>query len=101
AAAEIRAVGHVGDLQGRRRQPVRPRHEVVRESAAVKRLLVLTAAVLALSCGGGSSPTGPLGDIARGTFNGLVTLAPGPAQPSAYQSRKVQVWDAARTKLLF
>jgi hypothetical protein len=78
----------------------------------VNRLLILTAAVLALACGG-HSPTDPLealNDIPRGTLNGLVIIGPNcpgpttaepcPTPPSAYASRKVEIWNTAHDKLL-
>jgi hypothetical protein len=76
----------------------------------VKRLLVATAAVLVLACGGHSSPTDPLSSVRTGKLIGLVTIGPncpGPTTtnpcttpPSAYAARKVELYDAARTKLL-
>jgi hypothetical protein len=77
----------------------------------VKRLLLATVAALALCCGHNSSPTDPLADVRSGKLIGLVTIGPNcpgptttnpcPTPPSAYESRKVQVYDSARTKLLF
>lgn len=73
--------------------------------------LLAAATLLLLSCGGKSAPTDPLSSIRLGKLVGLVTIGPncpGPTTtnpcatpPSAYAARKVQVWDAARTKLLF
>jgi hypothetical protein len=76
----------------------------------VKRLLIAAAAVLTLTCGGHSSPTDPLATVSIGKLVGLVTIGPNcpgptttnpcPTPPSAYAARKVEVYDAARTKLL-
>ena len=76
----------------------------------MKRLLAAATLVL-LSCGGNSAPTDPLSSVRIGKLVGLVTIGPncpGPTTtnpcttpPSAYAARKVQVWDAARTRLLF
>ena len=78
----------------------------------MNRILAVTAAVLVLACNGGSNaPTDPLANVPRGTLNGLVTIGPNcpgptttnpcPTPPSAYSSRKVEVYDNARTRLLF
>jgi len=76
----------------------------------VKRLIA-AATLLLISCGGHSSPTDPLAGVRTGKLVGLVTIGPNcpgptttggcPTPPSAYAARKVQVYDSARTKLLF
>jgi hypothetical protein len=73
--------------------------------------LLAAAALLLISCGGNSSPTDPLSTVRIGKLVGLVTIGPNcpgptdsnpcPTPPSAYAARKVNVWDAGRTKLLF
>jgi len=73
--------------------------------------ILAAAALLLISCGGNSSPTDPLSTIHLGKLVGLVTIGPNcpgptttnpcPTPPSAYATRKVEVYDAARTKLLF
>jgi hypothetical protein len=73
--------------------------------------LIAAATLLLISCGGNSSPTDPLANVRNGKLTGLVTIGPNcpgpttpnecPTPPSAYAARKVQVWDSARTKLLF
>jgi hypothetical protein len=77
----------------------------------VKQLLIASAAVLVLACGGHSSPTDPLASVRVGKLIGLVTIGPncpGPTTtnpcttpPSAFAARKVQVYDGAHTKVLF
>jgi len=72
--------------------------------------MLAAAAVLLLACGHNSSPTDPLSTVRNGKLVGLVTIGPNcpgpettnpcPTPPSAYAARKVQVYDAARTKLL-
>lgn len=72
---------------------------------------IVAAVLLLLACGHNSSPTDPLADVRTGKLIGLVTIGPNcpgptttnpcPTPPSAYEARKVQVWDAERTKLLY
>src|SRR5215470_9183544 len=72
---------------------------------------VVAAALLLLACGSNSSPTDPLAEVRNGKLIGLVTIGPNcpgpstpvscPTPPSAYEARKVQVWDAAHAKLLY
>lgn len=76
----------------------------------MKRLLLAILAAAVLCCGHDSSPTDPLVELRTGKLIGLVTIGPNcpgptttnpcPTPPSAYQSRKVQVYDAAHAKLL-
>jgi hypothetical protein len=76
----------------------------------VKRLLLAILAAAVLCCGHDSSPTDPIVELRTGKLIGLVTIGPNcpgpttpdqcPTPPSAYASRKVQVYDAAHSKLL-
>jgi len=76
----------------------------------MKRLLA-TLTLLVMSCGGHSAPTDPLSSIHVGKLIGLVTIGPncpGPTTtnpcttpPSAFAARKVLVYDAAHSKVLF
>jgi hypothetical protein len=80
----------------------------------------LAAALFAMviACHSPTSPTdgksaGSAGSAAEhGRLSGVVTIGPNcsgpqldsnpcPTQPSAYAARKIQVWDAAKTNLLF
>jgi hypothetical protein len=80
----------------------------------------LAAALLAvvIACHSPTSPTdgksaGSAGSAAEhGRLSGVVTIGPNcpgpqldsnpcPTQPSAYAARKIQVWDVAKTNLLF
>ncbi len=74
----------------------------------MKRLALL--AVLVLACGHNDAPTNPLAVTSTGKLVGLVTIGPNcpgptttnpcPTPPSAYASRKVEVYDGEREKLL-
>jgi hypothetical protein len=76
----------------------------------VKRLLLAVLAAAVLCCGHNDSPTDPIVALRTGKLIGLVTIGPNcpgptttnpcPTPPSAYASRKVQVFDAAHAKLL-
>jgi len=76
----------------------------------VKRLALLALLAVA-ACSHKDSPTDPLSDIRLGKLIGLVTIGPNcpgptttnpcPTPPSAYASRKVEVYDSAHSKLLF
>ena len=79
----------------------------------------LAAALLAvvIGCHSPTSPTdgkngGSGGTSEHGRLSGVVTIGPNcpgpqsdtnpcPTQPSAYAARKIQVWNAAKTNLLF
>src|SRR5436190_22164298 len=71
---------------------------------------IVAVALLLLACGHNNSPTDPLADVRTGKLVGLVTIGPNcpgptttnpcPTPTSAYAARKVQVYDAAHTKLL-
>jgi len=65
----------------------------------------LPVLLLAFAC---DSPTNPQPDIPRGRLSGAVTIGPncpGPQQcptpPSAYRERKVLVFNADRSRILF
>jgi len=72
---------------------------------------IVAVALLLLACGHNNSPTDPLADVRTGKLIGLVTIGPNcpgptttnpcPTPPSAYEGRKVQVWDADHTKMLY
>ncbi len=76
----------------------------------MKRLALLALLAVA-ACSHKDSPTDPLSDIRLGKLIGLVTIGPNcpgptttnpcPTPPSAYASRKVEVYDSAHSKLLF
>lgn len=73
--------------------------------------LALLLAMLAAACH--DSPTSPMDSTSgpHGRLSGLVTIGPNcpvqqvgnpcPTPPSAYQARKILVYDAARTRVLF
>jgi len=64
----------------------------------VRRLLLIVLLTV-LACHGGS-PTDPTESLPHGRLSGLVTITPTP-QPSDFAARKVLVYDAGRTRLLF
>lgn len=47
-----------------------------------------------------NSPTDPAESLPHGRLSGLVTITPAP-QPSDFAARKVLVYDAGRSRLLF
>jgi hypothetical protein len=78
----------------------------------LKRLTGLVLVVALAACHGSSSPTDPQASLPHGRLSGTVTIGPNcpgpitttqgcPTPPEAYAARKILVFDAARTKLLF
>ena len=74
----------------------------------------LAAALLAvvMACHSPTSPTDAKSSVDHGRLSGVVTIGPNcpgperegnpcPTPPSAYAARKIQVWNEARTNLLF
>ena len=79
----------------------------------MRRFLVLIALIALASCNKDSSPTSPLDQVnlPHGTLEGTVTIGPNcpgpvsqtnpcPTPPSAYSTRKVLVFDAAKSKVI-
>jgi hypothetical protein len=78
----------------------------------VLKRITTVALILALTaCHGSSSPTDPQASLPHGRLSGTVTIGPNcpgptttagcPTSPDAYAARKIQIYDAGRTKLLF
>lgn len=77
-----------------------------------KRLATLALVTVLAACNGSSSPTDPAASQAHGRLSGTVTIGPNcpgpstttqacPTPPDAYAARKILVYDATKTKLLF
>jgi hypothetical protein len=78
----------------------------------LKRLAVLALVAAVTACHGSSSPTDPAASLPHGRLSGTVTIGPNcpgpstttqacPTPPEAYAARKILVYDATKTKLLF
>ena len=78
----------------------------------LRRTLPLVLLTVLMACKGSDSPTAPGGQtVAKGTLAGVVTIGPNcpvetatqpcPTSPAAYAARKVLVYDATHTQVLF
>ncbi len=78
----------------------------------LKRITTVALILALAACHGSSSPTDPQASLPHGRLSGTVTIGPNcpgpttttqacPTPPEAYAARKILVYDAGRTKLLF